>query len=102
MVKTKIVGAAGRFGERYGQLVRRRIADIESKQRIKQVCIFCNGRVKRTSKGLWNCKKCGKRFAQHAYFLEQTESEKKQKDLKEQKQLTVNKTKKTKTNKKTE
>lgn len=69
-MKSKLLKAAGRFGVRYGQLVKRRIANIESKQRKKQQCLFCNGRAKRTSKGIWECKKCGKRFAGHAYYLE--------------------------------
>lgn len=69
MVKTKIIGAAGRFGSRYGQYIKRRIADIEFKQRKKQECPFCNGTAKRTSKGIWLCKKCKKKFASHAYFL---------------------------------
>ena len=70
MAKSKLLKAAGRFGVRYGQAVKRRIASIESKQRKKQKCIFCNGRAKRSSKGIWECKKCGKRFAGHAYYLE--------------------------------
>lgn len=69
MALTKL-GSAGRFGVRYGQSVKRRIASIEDKQRKKQACPFCKGRAKRTSKGIWNCRKCGKRFAGHAYFLE--------------------------------
>jgi large subunit ribosomal protein L37Ae len=70
MAKTKIVKSAGRFGVRYGQSVRRRTAAIEAKQKKKQECLFCNGRARRTSKGIWECDKCGKRFAGHAYFLE--------------------------------
>jgi large subunit ribosomal protein L37Ae len=70
MGNTKIVKAAGRFGVRYGQSVKRRIAKIEEKQRKKQACIFCNGQAKRLSKGIWECKKCGKKFAGHAYYLE--------------------------------
>jgi large subunit ribosomal protein L37Ae len=69
-MKSKLLKAAGRFGVRYGQLVKRRIANIESKQRKKQKCLFCNGHAKRSSKGIWECKKCGKRFAAHAYYLE--------------------------------
>jgi len=72
MVKTKLVGVAGRFGIRYGVSPRRRITAIESKQRQKQFCIFCKGRVKRLSKGIWLCKKCGKKFAGHTYYLEQS------------------------------
>ncbi len=70
MVKTKIVKAAGRFGCRYGQHVRRKIAVVESKQRKKQACPFCNGTIKRSSKGIWLCKKCKTKFAGHAYFIE--------------------------------
>ena len=73
MVKTKISRSAGRFGARYGRSVRRKTADIESLQRKKQQCIFCNGVAKRTSKGLWECKKCKKRFANHAYYLPKKE-----------------------------
>ncbi len=74
MSKTKIAGAAGRFGVRYGQHVRRRIAAIESKQRLKQICPLCGGKAKRLSKGIWKCKRCEKKFAGHAYFLEQQEN----------------------------
>jgi len=74
MSKTKIAGAAGRFGVRYGQHVRRRIAAIESKQRLKQICPLCGGKAKRLSKGIWKCKKCEKKFAGHAYFLEHQEN----------------------------
>jgi len=70
MVKTKLVGAAGRYGVRYGKHVRKRTAAIESRQRIKQICPFCEGTAKRLSKGIWKCKKCGKKFAAHAYYVE--------------------------------
>jgi large subunit ribosomal protein L37Ae len=72
MVKTKLVKSSGRYGIRYGVSVRRRIATIESKQKQKQLCIFCKGRAKRISKGIWLCKRCGKKFAGHAYYLEQS------------------------------
>jgi large subunit ribosomal protein L37Ae len=68
--KTKKVRAAGRFGARYGKKVRNKLADVESKQRIKQKCPFCNKfGAKRTSKGIWQCNKCGKRFASDVYYL---------------------------------
>ncbi|MEM0465805.1 MAG: 50S ribosomal protein L37ae [Candidatus Pacearchaeota archaeon] len=69
MAKTKKVKAAGRYGARYGRRVRVKIAEIESIQRKKQQCIFCNGVAKRISKGIWKCKKCNKKFANHTYFL---------------------------------
>jgi large subunit ribosomal protein L37Ae len=69
MARTKKVKAAGRFGARYGRSVRTKIADMESVQRKKQKCIFCKGVSKRVSKGLWECKKCKKRFASHTFHL---------------------------------
>jgi len=73
MVKTKKVKAAGRFGVRYGRKARLKIANIESHQRQKQKCIFCEGTAKRLSKGIWQCKKCKKKFAHHAYYLPKKE-----------------------------
>ena len=73
MTKTKKVKAAGRFGVRYGRKVRIKTAEIETLQRKKQTCIFCNGTAKRLSKGIWKCKKCDKKFASHTYFLSKKE-----------------------------
>ena len=67
---TKKVGAAGRFGARYGKTVRARITKVENKQRQKQTCPYCKKLgAKRKSKGIWHCKKCGKKFASSAYYL---------------------------------
>ena len=68
-MRTKKVKAAGRFGVRYGRRVRTKISEIESRQRKKQSCLFCNGIAKRLSKGIWKCNKCDKKFASHAFFL---------------------------------
>ena len=73
MSKKKKAKAAGRFGARYGRKIRVKIAEIESLQRKKQQCIFCNGIAKRLSKGIWKCKKCGKKFAHHTYMLPKKE-----------------------------
>lgn len=73
MPKTKKVKAAGRFGVRYGRRVRTKIADVESSQRKKQACLFCDGVAKRLSKGIWQCKKCNKKFAGHAYYIKKEE-----------------------------
>ena len=70
MTKSKLLGAAGRFGVRYGQSVKRRIATIEYKQRKKQACPFCSGRAVRLSKGIWQCRRCDKKFAGHTYYLQ--------------------------------
>ena len=72
-MRTKKVKSAGRFGARYGRRVRTKITEIESKQRKKQECPFCKGTAKRLSAGIWNCKKCNKKFAGHTYFLEKEE-----------------------------
>ncbi len=68
--KLKKVGAAGRFGARYGKRVRAKLADVEVKQRVRQKCPLCKKfGVKRTSKGIWECPKCLKRFASDVYYL---------------------------------
>jgi len=65
---TKKVGSAGRFGVRYGRKIRKRVADIEKKQKKFYVCPSCNVvRVKRVSVGIWKCKKCGLKFTGRAY-----------------------------------
>jgi len=71
--KTKKAGAAGRFGARYGKRTRVNLVAVESKQRIKQKCPFCDKLgVKRLSKGIWQCsrKKCNKKFASNTYYLD--------------------------------
>jgi large subunit ribosomal protein L37Ae len=68
--KLKKVKAAGRFGARYGRSVRAKLAGVEEKQRVKQNCPYCKKfGVKRLSKGIWSCKKCGKKFASDVYYL---------------------------------
>ncbi|MEK6945869.1 MAG: 50S ribosomal protein L37ae [Nanoarchaeota archaeon] len=68
--KSKKTKSAGRFGARYGKNVRDRIVAVEQKQKKKQKCPFC-GKLgaKRLSKGIWHCKKCGKKFASNTYYL---------------------------------
>lgn len=72
-MKKKKAKAAGRFGARYGRRVRTKIAEVEGHQRKKQSCIFCNGIAKRLSKGIWQCKKCNKKFAGHVYYIKKEE-----------------------------
>jgi len=67
-VKTKKVGAAGRFGVGYGKVKERLIA-VERLQRKRQKCIFCRGRAVRQEKGIWKCEKCGKKFASNIFHL---------------------------------
>lgn len=68
--KSKKTKSSGRFGARYGRKVRIGIASVETKQRKKQKCPHCDKLgVKRLSKGIWHCKKCGKKFASDVYYL---------------------------------
>ena len=70
--KLKKTKSAGRFGARYGKKVRAKLVKVETKQRIKQICPFCQRKgVKRVSNGIWNCSKCGKKFASDTYYLEE-------------------------------
>lgn len=68
MTKKGKVGSAGRFGSRYGRVIRSRISKIEAVQRRKHLCPKCNmPYVKRVSSGVWQCSKCGLKFAGLAY-----------------------------------
>ena len=68
--KLKKTKSAGRFGARYGKRVRSKLIKVEQKQRVKQTCPFCEKKgVRRLSKGIWHCKKCGKKFASDTYHL---------------------------------
>ena len=69
--KRKKIKASGRFGVGYGTRVRKKLNEIESSQRKKQKCPHCSKfGVKREATGIWNCKKCGRRFTGHAYSLD--------------------------------
>lgn len=68
--KSKKSKSSGRFGARYGKKVRTRLVAVEEKQRKKQKCPYCGKLgVKRVASGIWDCKKCGKKFASSAFYL---------------------------------
>ena len=68
--KSKKTKSAGRFGAKHGTLVRKKLVKIESQQRVKQKCPFCQRLgVKRLAKGIWNCSKCNKKFASNTFYL---------------------------------
>lgn len=66
---TKRVGSAGKFGVRYGMRLRRKWLEVDKKQRVLHECPVCsrNG-VRRRSTGIWECRKCGAKFAGGAYL----------------------------------
>lgn len=68
-LRTKKVKSVGRFGPRYGVRIRRRIREIEARQKTWHECPNCAApRVKRTSTAIWECRKCGHKYAGGAYF----------------------------------
>ena len=70
MARTKKVKSAGRLGAGYGRRSRNKFVEVELKQHKKQLCPFCSALgVKRSSAGIWSCKKCGKNFASNSYYL---------------------------------
>jgi len=66
--RTKKVGSTGRFQSRYGLSIRKRIKNIEEVERAYHVCPSCgHKKVKRISTAIWQCRKCGTKFAGGAY-----------------------------------
>jgi len=66
--RTRKVGPAGRFQARYGVRTRTQIRNIEILQRAKHICPSCgHQKVKRISTSIWQCRKCGTKFAGGAY-----------------------------------
>ncbi|MFA5254515.1 MAG: 50S ribosomal protein L37ae [Methanoregula sp.] len=66
--KGRVTGSAGRFGCRYGRFVRKRVAAMEKISRAAHRCPKCdNISVRRAGTGIWECRKCGYKFAGGAY-----------------------------------
>ena len=58
----------GGLGIRYGRTVRKRWGTIKQGLKTKQYCQKCGTKsVKRTSVGVWQCRKCGFAFSGAAY-----------------------------------
>ena len=70
MGKTKKVGITGRFGPRYGRKTKMQVKEVEALYREKKYeCPSCRAvRVKRVSTAIWECQKCGLKFAGGAYM----------------------------------
>ena len=66
--RTEKAGTAGRFGARYGVVVHNRVKAIEAHEKAKHECPNCHHmNVKRVSAGIWQCSRCGNKFAAGAY-----------------------------------
>ena len=66
--RTKKVGSAGRFQARYGVRSRTRVRNVEIIQKAKHICPSCGyQKIKRVSTSIWQCGKCGIKFAGGAY-----------------------------------
>ena len=66
--RTSKAGTSGRFGARYGVVVRNRVKSIERVQRAHHECPSCHHKsVKRVSAGIWECRHCDNKFAAEAY-----------------------------------
>jgi large subunit ribosomal protein L37Ae len=70
MVKKTTYGSVKRLGTRYGRTVRFKLGKIESEQRKKHKCPYCNyTQVRRLSSGIWHCYKCKATFTNKAYTV---------------------------------
>ncbi|MDA1197380.1 MAG: 50S ribosomal protein L37ae [Nanoarchaeota archaeon] len=66
----EIYKSTKKFGTRYGRTLKGRFGKIEAEQRKKHICPYCRKEsVKRVAVGIWNCKKCDKKFTGRAYTL---------------------------------
>jgi large subunit ribosomal protein L37Ae len=65
---TEKAGSSGRFGARYGVVVRNRVRDIEKVKTSYHECPRCHRpSVTRICSGIWQCSKCDAKFAAGAY-----------------------------------
>ncbi|KQM12443.1 50S ribosomal protein L37 [Methanomassiliicoccales archaeon RumEn M1] len=65
---TEKAGSSGRFGTRYGVVVRNRVRDIDKMRTAKHECPRCHREgVSRVASGIWQCRTCDAKFAAGAY-----------------------------------
>lgn len=70
MKKTDKLGSAKKFGTRYGSTPKYKYAKIEAEKKKKYKCPSCSYEgVKYVSMGIWQCEKCGYKFASKAFSV---------------------------------
>lgn len=68
--RTKKVGSTGWMGPRYGIRIRRRVLEIDRTRRRPSACPRCaTVTMKRVSSGVFECSRCGTRYASNAYLF---------------------------------
>ena len=71
MGSTKKLGAAARFGARYGLSVKRRWLKVHVPEKSKHNCPNCSlPKIKRLDSGIYLCKKCNLKFAGGTFLPE--------------------------------
>jgi large subunit ribosomal protein L37Ae len=66
--RTKKVGIAGRYRQKYGVKVRRSLQEADLRRTATYKCPRCEWlRVKRVSSGIWQCRHCDHKFVGGAY-----------------------------------
>ena len=66
--------SAKRYGPRYGKSNRFKVGQIEQQYRTKSECPYCHAvAVKRLTRGIFGCNKCGSIFTGRAYTAQKTQ-----------------------------
>ncbi len=69
--RTKKVGATGWMGPRYGIRIRRRVLEIDRAKIAPAACPRCSTMtLQRVASGIYECRRCGTRYASNAYVFE--------------------------------
>ena len=68
--RTKKVGNTGWMGPRYGIRIRRRVLDLDRERSKDAACPQCSTiTISRVASGVFECRRCGTRFASGAYLF---------------------------------
>jgi large subunit ribosomal protein L37Ae len=68
--RTKKVGNTGWMGPRYGIRIRRRVLELDREREKDAACPRCSTiTLSRVASGVFECRRCGTRFASGAYLF---------------------------------